>query len=886
MNKVCVLVVGMHRSGTSALTRVLVGLGCDAPRTLMPADDHNAAGYWESSPIAALNDAILDSAGSTWDDWGAFNPAWTASPAAQRFRERAQALLTSEFGDSPIFALKDPRICRLLEFWTRALRDFGATPCVAMPIRNPVEVAASLERRDRIEPPFGLLLWLRSVLDAEAGSRGCRRATLSYDDLLENWERSATRLGRELAIDWPRRSTLAALEIEDGITPALRHQQRSEADALRGSAVSTWVRSAYAILNRWAQDESRAEDVERLDAIRAAFNEAEAVFRRPLATGARARRREAALDAEVTERRAEARAMAQKIAAKDDQIAELVREVETQAVAKDDQIAELTQDIATKDGRLATLERVVQERDRKLDALNQAIARKDAELRDRAAAINALHVSTSWRITRPLRAAKGLSANTLRLGRAARAALKRLPMHEAVPFPWAKGHVASDWLDLAECNQRAAQGKGAPPVLFDPAWYLERNEDVRRSGLDPLQHYLGCGVFEGRLPFDALEGEIDEVIESLHRLNIEQPDAFAFDAAFYRVLHEDLETLDDDALAHHYERHGRAEGRIASKGEFAQAICVHPAEIPLDFHAAEYIDLYPDLAHLRDKPPLDALRHYMQHGRWEPRLHTFRGARTAGAPRQRAPAREAPCSLPSASLGERPVCALAHVYYPELWPELAEYIRNLPQAFCDLYVNLVDATFSQGLLAAIRADFPNARVYISENKGRDIGGHFQLLRNVHFDDYRVFCLLHTKKSPHMAAGEVQLWRRRLLLPLLGSAERAVENMERFLNDDGIGMLGAEACRYAELNDNPQRYFEVLNRLGIQETASDVEFITGTMMFLRSEVLRRLFETLGDIPFEPGDDESLEFHLDGQWAHAIERAIGALCRHMGYRTEWR
>ena len=67
--RIAVLVAGMHRSGTSLLTQVLVGLGCDAPKTLMAADEHNASGYWESTPIAALNDALLQSAGSSWDDW-------------------------------------------------------------------------------------------------------------------------------------------------------------------------------------------------------------------------------------------------------------------------------------------------------------------------------------------------------------------------------------------------------------------------------------------------------------------------------------------------------------------------------------------------------------------------------------------------------------------------------------------------------------------------------------------------------------------------------------------------------------------------------------------------------------------------------------------------
>ncbi len=141
--KIAILVAGMHRSGTSALTRTLSLLGCDLPKT--PSNDPE---HWESKVIMNLNDEILASAGSAWHDWGAFDPGWYASPVIDEFRERAQAVLEGEFGATRLFVLKDPRICRLLGFWVEAIEIFGATPLVVSPIRNPLEVAASLETRD------------------------------------------------------------------------------------------------------------------------------------------------------------------------------------------------------------------------------------------------------------------------------------------------------------------------------------------------------------------------------------------------------------------------------------------------------------------------------------------------------------------------------------------------------------------------------------------------------------------------------------------------------------------------------------------------------------------------------------------------------------------
>ncbi len=103
--KIAILIAGMHRSGTSVLTRTLNLLGCDLPKT--PSNDPE---HWESKVIMNLNDEILASSGSAWHDWGAFNPGWYASPVIDEFRERAQAALESEFGASRLFVLKDPRI--------------------------------------------------------------------------------------------------------------------------------------------------------------------------------------------------------------------------------------------------------------------------------------------------------------------------------------------------------------------------------------------------------------------------------------------------------------------------------------------------------------------------------------------------------------------------------------------------------------------------------------------------------------------------------------------------------------------------------------------------------------------------------------------------------
>jgi hypothetical protein len=143
-----IFVLGMHRSGTSALTRVISLLGADLPGNVMPANFANEAGYFESNDLMVVHDELLESAGSDWHDWRAFNPDWYTSPDAPSFKERALGVLRHDYSQSRLFVIKDPRACRFFPFWRDVLKEFGAAPAGAIPVRNPLEVMASLRQRD------------------------------------------------------------------------------------------------------------------------------------------------------------------------------------------------------------------------------------------------------------------------------------------------------------------------------------------------------------------------------------------------------------------------------------------------------------------------------------------------------------------------------------------------------------------------------------------------------------------------------------------------------------------------------------------------------------------------------------------------------------------
>src|SRR5580658_944716 len=110
--RLAILVLGMHRSGTSALGGVLNALGAGAPKTLMAPHFENPRGFFESTTLADAHDALLASAGSCWHDWRQFDLRRTSSDIARQHRQKITTLLMDEFGDAPLVFIKDPRICR------------------------------------------------------------------------------------------------------------------------------------------------------------------------------------------------------------------------------------------------------------------------------------------------------------------------------------------------------------------------------------------------------------------------------------------------------------------------------------------------------------------------------------------------------------------------------------------------------------------------------------------------------------------------------------------------------------------------------------------------------------------------------------------------------
>jgi hypothetical protein len=250
-NHQLIFVLGMGRSGTSAITRVLSLCGAALPEPLLYPNEGNPAGYWEPADGLKLNDAFLERHGSNWYDPRLALPEPTAidSPEGRAFVDSIAAFL-DRYVTEPLLVVKEPRITALTDFWFSAARRQGFSIAVVVAVRHPAEVAASLAARDGVPIELANTLWLKYNGLAEMCTRDIPRVFVEYSNLLTDWTKEVDRIARALRIDLsPRKDR----EIDAFLSEDLRHT-RAETDDR--DPKRTEVERVYAMLSVAARDAS------------------------------------------------------------------------------------------------------------------------------------------------------------------------------------------------------------------------------------------------------------------------------------------------------------------------------------------------------------------------------------------------------------------------------------------------------------------------------------------------------------------------------------------------------------------------------------------------------------------------------------------------------
>ncbi len=240
------VILGMHRSGTSALTGGLsTVLGVDLGDNLMKSNpDVNAKGFFEDLAIFELNESILRSLNANWHSLALLSPSAVSELSHSVFFDQAVSLMQAKLASaSAIVGFKDPRTAKLLPFWQEVFLACHIEPTYVLAVRNPMDVAESLSTRDGFAVVKSGLLWLQHLLQSLVLSADKPRILVDFDDLLADPAGQMTLLADrlQLSVDEAALHTYATEFLEQG----LRHHRHTLAELLTSDCLPL-IKEVYA----------------------------------------------------------------------------------------------------------------------------------------------------------------------------------------------------------------------------------------------------------------------------------------------------------------------------------------------------------------------------------------------------------------------------------------------------------------------------------------------------------------------------------------------------------------------------------------------------------------------------------------------------------------
>ncbi|WP_424767317.1 glycosyltransferase [Paenibacillus sp. sgz302251] len=220
---ICVL--GMHRSGTSVVTRAISALGAYVGEEdeLLPPQEDNPEGFWEYQQFVSINDQILQQLNLVWDSVGIFPENWWELPEINIYKEAIKQIILEKFMHHPLWVFKDPRTCILLPLWKLIFAELNIECKFVITIRNPLDIAASLWKRDGYSMEKSIGLWAYYTISALYWTSNDARVIVNYDRLLENNKNDINKIMRLMEVDLDEQEVIKKLSTL--LKPNLRHSK-------------------------------------------------------------------------------------------------------------------------------------------------------------------------------------------------------------------------------------------------------------------------------------------------------------------------------------------------------------------------------------------------------------------------------------------------------------------------------------------------------------------------------------------------------------------------------------------------------------------------------------------------------------------------------------
>jgi hypothetical protein len=383
-----VLVLGMHRSGTSLCSHILSALGVDI------ADDigvnrGNEKGHWERWEIVEFHDRILrlfnrDYFGSFHDF--ALPVAWWADPRVAQIRREIVTFLERRMGEG-YFGFKDPRTVRLMPVWHQIFNELKLAPRIVLCLRNPAQIGRSLHARDGLDPAIGEYRWLVHMIDFFRYTSKYDLCVIEYEEWFSNPSQNIEKLQKFLDLPWQQSDADLALALTSIVEPAARHDDSDHREPSR-----PMVRTLYKLTRSARQDGVRDQIASivsqfiTFQQLQGPFVEAFEESAKIVAKYSEIEGEAAVLRSAASERDAVVQDANARAAGAESRLAEALLEIDEQRA----QIAELAREREEASGLKATLaerEAALAERSRRADEFGLALQAAQVQLATNEAAL-------------------------------------------------------------------------------------------------------------------------------------------------------------------------------------------------------------------------------------------------------------------------------------------------------------------------------------------------------------------------------------------------------------------------------------------------------------------------------------------------------------------
>ena len=444
-----IAVLGIHRSGTSAITRGLQCFGVNLGQNLMQPSFDNVKGFWEDVDLVNLNQDILTYLNLDYDHASPVTATHVQHLIGSGYLLKAASLIRQKIRLSRPFGIKDPRLAKLMPFWKEVFQYCQLNVGYVIAIRNPISVAKSLEGRNGFSFEKSYMLWLDHTLAALLFTQGEKRVVIDFDMIIESPLKEVDRLAKafDLTVDANAVSEYAS----DFLDENLRHSVDQAQDLAFDPRITPLIGELYSILREAAKaDSSLLMSEEQLAYFQKGRDNLGAVMKFT------------------------------------DEQHQFISQLQQAVAERDGQLATLNQAVAERDGQLATLNQAVAERDGKLATL-RAVVESAKAWQKRSWAKKAFH---KWRPT-------------------AREWTKTSIMKKVERSIRKRRNKMRNWLAYKKIMISKWLRKNFIRLTFDPKYYLEKYPDVATAGIDPFFHYINDGRREGRFKNQKKEAKVN-----------------------------------------------------------------------------------------------------------------------------------------------------------------------------------------------------------------------------------------------------------------------------------------------------------------------------------------------------------------------------------------